>query len=144
MIVVGDLEANGLLDTVDTIWCGVFKELGNDNLHIFVKDNEGLKKFLDSVDTLIMHNGINYDIPLLKKVLDYDFKGQLVDTYVMSMVLKPDRFGGHSVEAWGKRFGMKKTEYEDWENFSWRMVTRCAKDVLIQEAIFNKLYGDIT
>lgn len=149
-IVFGDLEANGLLPTATTVHCGVFKEKGKNELVRFrphqVKE---MLEYLDSVDVLIMHNGIGYDLPLLEKLHKYKFKGKIVDTLLMSRLLKPKRLlpfhmpnkkaGPHSVEAWGYRVGRGKPEHNDWENFSEAMLHRCSEDVEILELIYDEL-----
>lgn len=149
-ICVGDLEANGLLDSATKIHCAVFKDIQTGDLVKFSPDNlAGLLPYLDTVDVLIMHNGIGYDWPLLEKLYGYKFKGQKVDTLVMSRLLNPKRLvpfncpnkkvGPHSVEAWGWRVGRGKPEHNDWENFSPEMLHRCAEDVEIQHLIFKEL-----
>ena len=149
-IVVGDLEANGLYDSVTTIWCGVFKELKGKRIWKFAPNQIGeMLKFLDTVDVLIMHNGIGYDLPVLEKLYNYKFKGKVVDTLLMSRLQKPGRrvpvncpnkrAGPHSVEAWGYRVGRGKPEHNDWDNFSPAMLHRCTEDVEIQILIYNAL-----
>ena len=142
--VVGDLEADGFVDFATRIWCGVFQNLETGELYIFTQNQmKEMTQFLDTCSDLIMHNGIDYDKPLMKKLLNYEYKGQIIDTYIMSQVDKPNRDGGHSVENWGKILGVKKQEHSEWDKFSWRMVNRCAKDTLIQTLIFKKLYSNL-
>ena len=149
-IVTGDLEADGLLDEATRVWCGVFKDLSTKEVVKFKPDDvEEMLTYLDTVDVLIMHNGIGYDLPLLKKLYGYEFKGQVVDTLLMSRLQKPSRglppncpnkrAGPHSVEAWGYRVGRGKPEHNDWANFSEDMLHRCTEDVEIQELIFKEL-----
>lgn len=149
-VVVGDLEADGLLDKATRVWCGVFKELGNPIPVCFgPTEIDKMLKYMDTIDVLIMHNGIGYDWPLLRKLYDYEFKGKKVDTLIMSRVLKPKRLipfncpvkniGPHSVEAWGYRVGRGKPEHEDWSVYSPEMLHRCKEDVFIQELIYEEL-----
>lgn len=149
-VCVGDLEADGLLVTVTKVHCGVFKDIKTKEVVKFkpYQINEMLK-FMDTIDVLIMHNGIGYDWPLLEKLYGYQYKGQKVDTLVMSRLLNPKRLlppncpnkkaGPHSVEAWGYRVGRGKPEHSDWLNFSEEMLHRCSEDVEIQELIYNAL-----
>lgn len=66
-ICVADAEANGLLETVDTIHCVVFKDRRTKEVFKFHHGQPNWEKkcqeFMDSCDTLIMHNGIGYDFP---------------------------------------------------------------------------------
>lgn len=152
-ICIGDLEADGLLDTATTIWCGVFKDINTNEVFKFspIEDDKYLRKmcaFLDTVDVLIMHNGISYDWPLLNKLLGYEYKGRKVDTLIMSRLHQPNRLppfgytgkgGPNSVEAWGYRLGRWKPEHEDWSQFSVEMLHRCYEDVEIQHLIYKEL-----
>ena len=79
--------------------------------------------YIDQFDGLeiIAHNGINYDLLVLmvKMGIDYTigpdtFNGKpakIYDTLVMSKTFNPDRFGGHSLEAWGERHGVEKVDF---------------------------------
>ena len=147
--VVGDLEANGLLDTATVLHCGVFKDVVTGEVFKF-PPNEVYKipDFLAKTDTLIMHNGVGFDIPLMRKLLGYTYKGQVIDTLIMSRVLNPNRpvpfdcpykKAPHSVEAWGHRVGRGKPEHHDWEHYSEAMLHRCSEDVEIQTLIYNEL-----
>ena len=155
-IVVGDLEADGLLQQATTVWCGVFKDRTTKELHKFTPDTVGyvndLLSFLDTVDVLIMHNGIGYDLPLLRKLYDYEYKGKVVDTLLMSRLQNPDRTkpynmppsrsGPHSVESSGYRVGRGKPSHEDWSQYSPEMLHRCTEDVEIQELIYQALLAE--
>lgn len=148
-VVIADLEADGLLEDATQIWCGVF-QVRNGSTFKFYHGQPGfpdnMLRFMDSCKTLVMHNGIGYDKPLLKKILNYEYKGNLVDTLLMSRLQDPNRrapkgcsSGPHSVEAWGIRFHLHKPEHEDWSRFSPEMLHRCSEDVKIQERILDAL-----
>ncbi len=80
-ICVGDLEADGLLDSATRVWCGVFKDINTGEVRKF-SPHDGLTyvqdmlDYLDTVDLLIMHNGIGYDWPLLEKLTTTSSKGK--------------------------------------------------------------------
>lgn len=149
-IAVGDLEADGLLDTATRAHCGVFIELDTHKVLKFRPHQiKEMLAYLDTVDVLIMHNGIGYDWPLLRKLYGYEYKGKKVDTLIMSRLLNPKRLvpfncpnkkiGPHSVEAWGYRVGRGKPEHNDWANFSEEMLHRCTEDAEIQLLIYKEL-----
>ena len=149
-ICVGDLEANGLLEQATKIHCGVFKDIKTKEVFKFrPHEMRKMMQFMDNVDVLIMHNGIGYDWPLLRKILDYEYEGKKVDTLIMSRLLDPKRIipfncpdksiGPNSIEAWGWRVGRGKPEHNDWENFSEEMLHRCTEDVEILELVYEKL-----
>lgn len=147
---VFDIEANNLFPAVDTIWCGVFSSLDEKEVDVF---NPGqlpeMTRFMDTCDVLIGHNIIDYDIPTIKKVLGYRYKGKLVDTLLMSRMLSPKRIlpihaankraGPHSLYAWGVRLGVDKPEHEEWNVFSPEMLHRCKEDVKINVKTYHAL-----
>lgn len=148
-VMFGDTEGDDLLDGVTRIWCGVFRD--KDTRELFQFRPHQMKEmcaFLDTVDVLIMHNGIAYDREALKKVLGYEFKGRMIDSLIVSRLLNPRRFvppncpkknAPHSIEAWGYRVGIMKPEHEDWSKFSEEMLVRCTEDVNILEAAWKIL-----
>jgi len=150
MRVVGDLEANGFLDVATRVWCGVFKDIDTKEVHKFRPDEiDKMLAFLDECKTLIMHNGAGYDLPLLEKLYGYKYKGEFIDTLIISRLQNDNRpkpveiqgsqVGTHSVEAWGYRFGRHKPEHEEWDKFSEDMLHRCSEDAEIQYLIWEAL-----
>lgn len=150
IVLVFDMEANGLLDEVTKIHCGSFRNLEGKLVASFrPHEIEDMLKFLDGVDVLIGHNILGYDLPALLKVHGYRFKGKKVDTLVMSRVLNPKRTlpvsavnrkaGPHSLYAWGVRVGVDKPEHEDWENFSEAMMHRNVEDTKINVKVYKAL-----
>lgn len=150
---VGDIETNGLIETVDTVHCVVFKRLGCDEYVEFTPDNMHLLGtwIAGNVDCAIFHNGWNYDFPVLEKVLQIPFsfkkwngrKVLFLDTLVMSQVANPDLEGGHGLEAWGNRLGYPKVKHEDWSTFTPEMLHRCRVDVEIAEKLYLKLINEL-
>lgn len=152
---VADLEANGLLDDATKIWCVVFKDIETKEVFKFHHGQPNWEQkcqaFMNECTTLIMHNGIGYDFPVLKKLWNYEFKGKKVDTLLISRLHNPDRTlprgmkgkaGPHSVEAWGYRLGRGKPEHEDWTQFSEEMLHRCTEDTEIQYLIMHELHKE--
>jgi len=158
---VFDLEANGLHDTVTTIWCGVFKNISTGEIKKFYPvPFEGgdpyylhyMIKFMDTVHTLVGHNILQYDFPILEKLYGYKYKGNKIDTLVWSKMLQPKRpvpyscpikNRPHSVETWGYRVGRGKPSHEDWSQFSMEMLHRCTEDVEIQHLIYLALLKEM-
>ena len=151
---VGDIEADGFLDEATQVWCGVFKNIETGVVEKFYPGMafnhvEAMLTFLDQeVDSLVMHNGIGYDFPLLRKLHGYEFKGEKIDTLLMSRLQNPNRkapagltraAGPHSVEAWGLRFGVEKPKHEEWDRYTPAMLYRCEQDVEIQCLIYQAL-----
>lgn len=149
-VCIADVEADGLLREATRAWCMVFKDIKTKEAYKFgPKEIPAGLKFMSSCDVCIMHNGIGYDWPLLKKLYGYEYKGKKVDTLIMSRLLNPKRLvpfncpnkkaGPHSIEAWGWRVGRGKPEHNDWSKFSEEMLHRCSEDVEIQLLVYNEL-----
>lgn len=148
---VFDLEANGL--TPDTIHCMVFSSLDNKEVVQFRPHQMAAAvEYLNSCDVIVGHNILSYDLPAIKKVLGYDFKGKKVDTLLMSRLQNPHRqppitargdkkamLSPHGLGAWGYRVGRGKPEHDDWETFSEDMLHRCTEDVAINVAVYHEL-----
>lgn len=137
MRVTLDIEANGLLDdtTVDylsspyklkdtfKIWCIVCQDIDTKEIYKFQQQEVYTKfpEFSKNIKTLIVHNGIDYDLLVLKLALNMNYTVfpdtfdnrpvQIIDTMVWSKCLNPDRFGGHSLDEWGKRVGYNKIDW---------------------------------
>lgn len=153
---VADLEADALLDEATEVHCGVFKNITTGEIRKFSPNDpyhlHYMMKFMDTVPTLVMHNGLQYDAPLLEKLYGYTYKGTIIDTLVLSRLLKPKRpipyncpvkNRPHSVETWGYRVGRGKPEHKDWSQFSNAMLHRCTEDVEIQHLIYNELLQEM-
>lgn len=147
---VFDLEANGLLKQATQVWCGVFKNIDTQEIKKFRPSQiPEMLKFMDTCHTLIGHNVIGYDFPLLERLHNYEYKGKKIDTLLVSRLQNQKRTlpfncpnkkaGPHSVEAWGYRVGRGKPEHNDWDQFSEAMMHRCTEDVQIQELIYYEL-----
>ncbi len=76
---------------------------------------EELQGYLNEGHTLLMHNGITFDMEALK-FLGYDVsKIKLVDTLAISWFLHPKQ-KRHGLEIWGEHFGVPKPPITDWIN----------------------------
>jgi hypothetical protein len=183
-----DIESNGLLsDMLDyrtlpyklkrsaRLWCVVItncETLESVELNQQEITKEALQEALKDYDFIIAHNGIKFDFPALSffGVFDYEigYLGQrdkmfgrevtFVDTLVLSRLLHPDRYGGHSLESWGERLGVPKTDFrglciekgyitakapkgaEFW-NYVPEMSSYCIGDTITNVAVFKELWA---
>ena len=130
-----DIETNGL--NPDVIWLAVTKQSGVVLKHY---DAESLKKTLDNDESVVGHNMIGYDAPVLKRLWDIDIdKSRIVDTLVMSRLDNPQRDKGHSLRNWGKILGFPKGDHTDWTKLSPEMEEYCIRDVEVTEQAFYYL-----
>ena len=143
MKVILDLEANALLPEVTKIWCVVAQDFHTKEVFTFVQEEVytlEFKKFLDGLELCIGHNLVGYDCRVFEKLLNYSFPSEKVrDTLVMSRLCDPMREGGHSLEAWSKRFGLHKPEIKDFSVYTPEMLERCKADVEINHKLYRYL-----
>lgn len=137
---IADIEANGFIETVTEIHCICLKDYDTGEQWslspMFIQNIEVFNK--EDV-ILIGHNFIDYDLPVLEKILGFKFKGKVLDTLILSQIMEPERTGGHSLEAWGETLGYPKVQHEDWSVYSEEMLHRCKVDVEITEKVLRCL-----
>ena len=152
MHIVFDIETNGLYYEVTTIHCIGIKVDDEDIKCYTSRPIEGSSgsieeclELLQQATTLVAHNGIKFDIPVIKKLYGIDlYNGRKVlDTLILSKLkytnlvlidsnnskLPPKLRGSHSLKAWGYRLGNYKEVHEDWSQVSEEMVHYCKQDV---------------
>jgi DNA polymerase I-like protein with 3'-5' exonuclease and polymerase domains len=95
-------------------------------------------EWLKEVNTLVFHNGISFDVPVLEKLWGTDFTGvQIEDTLLLSQLDNPRREGGHSLSKWGEYLGFPKGDHEDWSKLTDEMVEYCTQDVRITTKVYK-------
>ena len=142
MRVIFDLEADGLEPTKIFVLCA--KTLDKGLTHQFF-DADSWKIWVKQtgVTELIGHNIINYDLPVLSRLWDFNWDGKIIDTLVLSRLASPARDGGHSLKNWGVICDFNKGEHDDFESLSNDMVQYCIRDVLLSERVIQRLRRDI-
>ena len=165
--VITDIETNGLLDTTTKFWCGWIYDSYTD-LYTGYTD---LKEYWNAIDwygrhdyNIVFHNGIRFDIPCLKKLMDdvfsFDPRDCVLDTLVLARLIYSNikdtdvglmrsgklpkaLYGSHSLKAYGYRMGeLKGTygEHEDaWDKFTPEMYEYNKQDVVVTHKLFMKL-----
>jgi len=140
---VFDIEANGL--NPDKVWCICIQEVGCDIVYSIHPNGIKTGRFNEWLEEqgeceLIGHNIIDYDIPVLERLLGADFsKCKITDTLVLSRLADPQREGGHSLENWGQLLGCPKGEHDVWDSYSPEMVEYCEQDVRVNVKVYNAL-----
>lgn len=159
MAIILDMETDALLPNCTKIHCAVAYDTEKKEFKEFTPETiDKLPDYLDEIEsTLSMHNGIGFDLRVLKKLLNYEYKGKYRDTLLMSRILWPDIApaeyiehgkkrgikGRHSVDAWGVRLGIKKPKHDEWGTYSTAMLHRCREDVKIQTLLYDKCIEQI-
>lgn len=95
-----------------------------------------MRSFLLDQVTLIGHNIIRFDIPILERKLEIKIEARLIDTLAVSWYLYPERHE-HGLESWGETLGRPKPRIADWNNLTIEeYVYRCSEDVEINTMLF--------
>jgi hypothetical protein len=151
MYIIFDIESDGLLNTATKIHCLCYSVL-NEN---FISSTTGtcttkfeIEQILEVYKnyTLVGHNIIRFDIPMLNK-FGIEVKNKVIDTLGLSWYLYSER-RTHNLEDWGEHVGIAKPDIKDWSNLSQdEYIHRCTEDVKINSKIFlifmkvlNELY----
>ena len=154
-----DIETNGLIrQGMDKIHCIVAQDIDTGEVHKFTPSNyrDGLKLLQDATE-LWGHNIIGYDIPAIQTIHPrWSPKGLVRDTLILSRLLFTDLldrdfrsrpanmpgnlYGRHSLESWGHRLSVHKSEFGkslggDWSTFTPEMLEYCAQDVVVSVAL---------
>ena len=140
-----DIETDGLNPT--KVWCIAVQNIYDESTKMWypeegwdTNDNGSFQEWLDSEDvyTLVFHNGIAFDIPVLEKLHNINFSNvEIEDTMLLSQLDSPRREGGHSLASWGEYLGFPKGEHEDWSKLSTEMINYCLQDVEITSKVYR-------
>jgi DNA polymerase-1 len=162
---VFDIEADALLDAVTKAHCIVIGDLDSDQVDAYGPDQiPAALEHLARADVLIGHNAAGYDLPLLRKLHNWEPSPgcTITDTLVTSRLILPHirdldtqakamgdpplgkLHGRHSLEAWGMRLGHPKTgtDITDWSTWTPEMQARCIGDVALTKALWHFLQPD--
>ena len=129
-MIIFDIEADHLLPDVTKVHCMVLKNLRTGNVVRIEPDNiqMGLG-ILQGAKAIGGHNIMAYDLPVLKKLYNFEYKGKVFDTLVASRLIwsnlkeidllkrtvDSNLIGSHSLKAWGQRLKFNKGDYGEYE-----------------------------
>ena len=143
-LVAIDLETNL---AHDTIWCMSYTD-GTTTGTVYNADDAS--EVLKNYETVVAHNGIGFDYPVLKRVWNYDCEAnhKTTDTLILSRLYNPTINGGHSLKLWGKRLKFEKMGF-DVDDFDGgltdEMVEYCERDAEVcfklYKQLLNKMQG---
>jgi DNA polymerase I len=158
MKIVLDLETNGFLDKENLIiHCIVCKDIETHEVYRYNPNNlNDCLELLNKTEAIIGHNVLGFDIPVLKRCLNFTYKKQVFDTLLMSRLiwtnildqdykhkqLPAKLYGRHSLESWGYRLGLRKGDYQehsDFTEYNHDMLEYCERDVEVTYLLYDKI-----
>ena len=138
-----DIETDGLKATRVHCICAMLDNNESTIYNFIGENNYGqFRDWLDSesVNSLVGHNIISFDVPILRRLSGLGWDFDLRDTLVLSRLSNPSLEGGHSLRAWGERLGTYKDDYTGgWEEFNTDMLQYCKQDVRVTKALYEHL-----
>lgn len=142
MVLLFDIEGDSLTPT--KIHCMSYNIGGRRKGKVqSTTDYDEMRQLLASAKTLIGHNIIRFDIPVLERLLNVKITGRFIDTLALSWYLYP-HLSIHGLEAFGELYGRKKPTITDWENLSTEeYVHRCEEDVWINTYLWEDIREEL-
>lgn len=150
MALVFDIETNGFMPEVNTIWLIMTQDTvtGEKRQYSDYDPNlpsiaEGLKA-LSEAAILVGHNIIGYDLVVLKHLKDWEPNPNTIiyDTWIMSMTLRFKRPHKHSLEGWGSHLGYPKFKFDQFDRYSQEMLTYGIRDVELNVKVYIVLVNE--
>jgi len=154
--VVLDLETNGLLDSASRIHSLVLRDVETGAVQSEVSTDlpRGFGA-LGRAETIVGHNVIGFDLPVIQKIFNLSFGAKVRDTLLMAQLRWPeiiaqdyanryfipkDLFGSHSLEAYGYRLGLHKGNFKGpWDKWSQEMQDYCIQDTAVTLKLYKEL-----
>lgn len=137
---IGDIETDGLQPT--RIHCLVILDTESGGFSTYT-DSAMVMDDMDSYrgQRLVFHNGLGFDIPVLSKLwgIDLHSECEIVDTYVVSKLVRYPKFSTHSLEELGRSNGEKKSLFTDWNTYTPEMLEYCKQDVRVTYKVYKEL-----
>lgn len=164
---VYDTEGDGLLETTTRLHCAAAYEVETGRSWTFRPHEikSGLLPLLSEAKTIVCHNQIQHDLPVLYKLYRWQPKEdqEVIDTLVLARLAFPFQkevdfqlwkagklegklIGRHGLKAWGQRLGVFKGDYADdmiaegkdpWAVFNERMLVYNVDDVKLNTELLR-------
>lgn len=141
MRVVCDIETDSLDPTI--IWIIVAQDLETKNIFTFVRPDlypDDFLAFASKVTEWIGHHFLTFDAPIIRKFFPTLSlpPANITDTLIISRTLNYPIVGGHGLDAWATRFGLKKPPVDDFSIVDPDVIQyRCTEDVKINTRLYE-------
>lgn len=168
MNLIFDIETDGLYNNVTQIHCVAIKDLDNGETYVF--NDQGNREpivravtMLEEAETIIGHNIIGYDIPVIQKFYGFFQPPRTLDTLLLSRLYHPNireidanrnwahmplhLRGRHSLESYGYRLGEYKggfAKQTDWKEWSQDMEDYMVQDVQVTHKLWQHFQKYLT
>jgi len=154
MSLIFDIETDGFIKKLTKIHCIVIQDTETKEISKYVTNIEQAITRLENANEIIGHNIIGFDIPAIKKIYDFNPKGKITDTLLISREIWPkigldttinadipdEMKNRHSLSAWGFRLKENKSEYKGgFEFYSDEMLKYCIQDVIVTTKLWEFL-----
>lgn len=157
-----DMEADNFYLQSKTVWIIHLKSLDKKRQLTLLPFKDGKEKckelFLEwhqsfgDCPSVVSYNGVGYDHWMLWKHLDIPFhigkggfdwldkkyKCKIIDLYLLSQFLTPDR-PRHSLASWGEELHNSKIDFHDFSKYSEEMRIYCEQDVNLTIDVYEHL-----
>jgi DNA polymerase I len=138
--VVIDTETDALTG-YQQLHVAVLRDLDTDQTATFRRvhlDPKPLSEALKDVTLIVGHNWIDFDENVLKHFnVSVPQDVEIVDTLVVSRLLNYAQEGGHSLDSWGTSFGVPKSHFSDFSQWSQELEERCIVDTLLTKRLYK-------
>ena len=146
---VYDIETNGLLDELSTIWCIGIASADDGKVQTYTDHDPNLPRLAEGIerlskaDRVIGHNVIGFDMPAINKLhpgtLRYE---QQWDTMVVAALIEPSR-RSVALATYGDQFNFPKGDHHDWSEYSHEMRTYMERDVELTWVLYRYLQREL-
>ena len=149
MDLVFDLEADGLLPEITTIWCIGISDVEEKTVQSYSDLDsslpslqEGIERLL-TADRIVGHNIIGYDIPAIEKVCGTQLDlSKAWDTMVVGALIEPTR-RSLALKSYGEQFQFPKGDYSDWTKYTEEMRDYMEQDVRVTARLYQYLQSKL-
>ena len=147
MKVAMDIETDSLDAT--RIWCVCSEDVDTGEQRFWShvahieEERESFIDYCKSVDTFVFHNGLQFDVPTINRLLGTVVvpPEKVIDTLVLSRLDNYSREAGHSLRSWGDEFRFPKGDHSDFSQLTQEMLDYCKQDVSITVRLYKRLIG---
>jgi len=137
-----DIETNLAHNLITLV---VTKDVENGEVITWTRP-EGFADYIAGYDTLVAHNGVAFDFPVLNRVWNTRISlAKVLDTLVLSRLANPSMLGGHSLKNWGIVLGVEKIDFQgDFDaEMTPELIEYCKQDVEVLHSVYNTVCKEL-